>query len=119
MEQSKKGINTLKELLTWHTDLIDEIYQIVENKKGKKVTGWVALKFLDNLFQLFPILTKHKDRAAEWQDLDFDEKAQIQEMVRTQLNIEHKHTEELAERLFYIIIELGDFLAFVLEKKPA
>ena len=36
MEQSKKGINTLKELLTWHTDLIDEIYQIVEKKKGKK-----------------------------------------------------------------------------------
>ena len=114
-----KGIQTLTELLTWHTDLIDEIYQIVEKKKGKKVTGWVAFKFLDNLFQLFPILTKHKEIAAEWQDLDFDEKAQIQEMVRTQLNIEHKHTEELAERLFYIIIELGDFLAFVLDKKPA
>ncbi len=119
MEQSKKGIETLKELLTWHTDLIQEIYDLVEKKKGKKVTGWIAFKFLDNLFQLFPILTKHKDIADEWQDLDFDEKAEIQQLVRTQLNIEHKHTEELAERLFYIIIELGDFLQFVLDKKPA
>ncbi len=119
MEQSKKGIETLKDLLTWHTDLIDEIYKIVEKKKGRKVTGWVALRFIDNLFQLFPILTKHKEIAAEWQDLDFDEKAEIQQMVKTQLNIEHQHTEELAERLFYIIIELGDFLQFVLDKKPA
>ena len=90
----KKGIETIKDLLTWHTDLVDEIYQIVEKKKGKKITGWVALKFIDNLFQLFPILTKHKEIAAEWQDLDFDEKAEIQEMVRTQLHIDHEHTEE-------------------------
>jgi hypothetical protein len=118
MEQPKKGIETLIELLTWHTDLIDEIYQLVEKKKGKKVTGWIAFKFLDNLFQLFPILTKHKEIAAEWQDLDYTEKSEIQNIVKTQLKIEHAHTEELAERLFYIIIELGDFLQFVLEKKP-
>nr|MCK4930170.1 hypothetical protein [Nanoarchaeota archaeon] len=114
-----KGIETLKEVIIWHTDLIEEIYDLVEKKKGKKVTGWVAFKFLDNLFQLFPILTKHKEIAAEWQDLDFDEKAEIQQLVKTQLKIEHQYTEELAERLFYIIIELGDFLQFVLEKKPA
>ena len=112
-----RGISTLKEVVIWHTDLIEEIYNLVEKKKGKKVTGWIALKFLDNLFQLFPIIAKYKDIGAEWQDLDFDEKAEIQELVKSELEIDHKFTEELAERLFYIIIEIGDFIQFVIESK--
>ena len=112
-----KGIHTLKEVITWHTDLIEEIYNLVEKKKGKKITGWVAFKFLDNLFQLFPILAKYKEIGAEWQDLDENEKAEIQQLVKDQLNIDHKFTEELAERLFYIIIEIGDFIQFVVESK--
>ena len=50
-----KGIENLKKVVIWHTDLIDEIFELVKKKKKKKgkITGWVALKFLDNLFQLF------------------------------------------------------------------
>jgi len=112
-----KGIETLKEVIIWHTDLIEEIYDLVEKKKGKKVTGWVAFKFIDNLFQLFPLVSKYQEIGAEWQDLDFDEKTEIQQLVKNQLSIDHKFTEELAERLFYIIIEIGDFIQFVIESK--
>ena len=45
-------VENLKNVVTWTTDLVDEIFKLIEKKKGKKVTGWVALKFIDNLFAL-------------------------------------------------------------------
>jgi len=113
----EKGIENLKKVIIWHTDLIDEIFRLVDKKKGKKVTGWVALKFIDNLFQLFPIIGNYKEIGAEWQDLDEGEKREIQALVKTELDIDDAFTEELAERLFYIIIEIGDFIQFVVEAK--
>ncbi len=112
-----KGIENLKNVVTWTTDLVDEIFKLIEKKKGKKVTGWVALKFIDNLFALFPILQNYKEIGAEWVDLDEAEKAEIKALVKNELDIKDDFSEELAERLFYIIIELGDFISFVVEAK--
>lgn len=112
-----KGIDNLKKVVRWNTDLIDEIFTLIEKKKGKKVTGWVALKFLDNIFALYPIVSNYKEIGAEWVDLDELEKAEIKALVKAQLDIKDDFSEELAERLFYIIIELGDFIAFIVEAK--
>tara|TARA_B100000963_G_scaffold110861_1_gene96477 strand:+ start:1441 stop:1785 length:345 start_codon:yes stop_codon:yes gene_type:complete len=112
-----KGIENLKKVVTWCTELVDEIFNLIEKKQGKKITGFVALKFLDNLFALFPILQNYKEIGAEWVDLDEQEKADIKALVKFQLDIKDDFSEELAERLFYIIIELGDFIAFVVEAK--
>ena len=114
-----KGIENLKKVVTWHTELIDEIFELVDRKKkrGGKITGWVALKFLDNLFQLFPILSNYKEIGAEWQDLDDTEKAEIQQLVKDQLDINDAFSQEFAERLFYIIIEIGDTIQFVVDAK--
>lgn len=112
-----KGIENLKNVVTWTTDLVDEIFKLIEKKKGKKVTGWVALKFIDNLFALFPILQNYKEIGAEWVDLDEAEKAEIKALVKNELDIKDDFSEELAERLFYIIIEVGDFISFVVEAK--
>ena len=113
------GIENLKKIVLWKTDLIDEIFTLVEKKKkkGKKITGWAALKFLDNLFELVSIVSNYKEIANEWEDLDEQEKAEIQSLVKSSLDITDQFAEEFAERLFYISIEIGDFISFIIKAK--
>ena len=113
------GIENLKKIVLWKTDLIDEIFTLIDKKKkkGKKITGWAALKFLDNLFELVSIVKNYKEIANEWEDLDEQEKSQIQSLVKNSLDITDQFAEEFAERLFYISIEVGDFISFIVKAK--
>ena len=115
------GIENLKKIVLWKTDLIDEIFTLIDKKKkkGKKITGWAALKFLDNLFELVSIVKNYKEIANEWEDLDEQEKSQIQSLVKNSLDITDQFAEEFAERLFYISIEVGDFISFIVKAKSS
>jgi hypothetical protein len=113
------GIENLKKIVLWKTDLIQEIFELIDKKqsKGKKITGWAALKFIDNLFELLSIVKNYKEIANEWEDLDEQEKSEIQSLVKSSLEITDQYAEEFAERLFYISIEVGDFISFVVKAK--
>ena len=64
----KKGIENLKKVALWHTELINEIESVVERKKGKKITGWIALRFLNNVFDAVPIIMNYNEIGKEFED---------------------------------------------------
>lgn len=119
----KYGIENLKEIIIWKTDLIEEIYELIEKAKKRKakgrkpLTGWAALKFIDNLIKGIMIGTKYEQIALEWMDLDKGEKDLLQQLVKARLDIQDEFAQEVAERLFYLMIETGDTMMFIFSKK--
>ena len=112
-----KGIENLRKVALWMTQLIAEIDQLTKKKKGKKVTGWVALRFLDNIFQAIPIIMNYKEIGAEFEDLDEQEKLLLNELIKSNLELKNEVAEEFVERIFYLIIEIGDTIDFYLQSK--
>ena len=113
----EKGIENLKKVALWHTELISEIELVSEKKKGKKVTGWVALRFLNNLFEAVPIILNYEEIGKEFQDLDSEEKKEINDLIKSNLDLKDDLAEELLERIFYLIIEIGDTIDFYIQAK--
>ena len=119
----KYGIENLKEIIIWKTDLIEEIYELIEKAKKRKakgrkpLTGGAALKFIDNLIKGIMIGTKYEQIALEWMDLDKGEKDLLQQLVKARLDIQDEFAQEVAERLFYLMIETGDTMMFIFSKK--
>lgn len=118
----KYGIETLKEVAIWNVNLIEEIYALVEKakekkKRGRKISGWAATKFIDDLVNGIMLGAKYEEIALEWLDLDEEEKKQLVNLVRKELDIEHAFAEEVAERLFYLLLEIGDTMTFIFSKK--
>lgn len=119
VENEVFGIENLKQVLVWGTDLVDEISDIIKKAKERKgkVTGWAALRFIDNLIQGFTIGGKYKQISLEWLDLSPGEKIQLQRLIQDKLEIQDEFAEEVAERIFYIVLEIGDTITFILSKK--
>jgi hypothetical protein len=113
----KKGIENLKTVALWHTELVNEIESVVERKKGKKITGWIALRFLNNLFEAIPIIMNYKEIGAEFEDLDAEEKKELNLLIKSNLELKDDLSEEFVERIFYLIIEIGDTIDFYLQSK--
>lgn len=113
----KKGIENLKKVALWHTELINEVEAVVERKKGKKVTGWIALRFLNNLFEAVPIVMKYDEIGKEFEDLDEKEKKELNDLIKENLSLADSLTEEFVERIFYLIIEIGDTIDFYIQAK--
>ena len=101
----------------WHTDLINEIEAIAQKKKGKKVTGWVALRFLNNIFEAIPIIMNYQEIGAEFEDLDEVEKSELNLLIKNSLDLKDDLAEEFVERIFYLIIEIGDTIDFYVQSK--
>jgi hypothetical protein len=118
-----EGIENLREVVIWKTELIQEVYELVDksNKRraaGRKpITGWAALQFIDNLFQGMKIASNYENIAKEWVDLDDQEKELLKQLVKQKLDIEDAFAEEFAERLFYMLMEIGDFVSFIVKAK--
>ncbi len=112
-----KGIENLKKVALWHTDLINEIEAIAQKKKGKKVTGWVALRFLNNIFEAIPIIMNYQEIGAEFEDLDEVEKSELNLLIKNSLDLKDDLAEEFVERIFYLIIEIGDTIDFYVQSK--
>lgn len=112
-----KGIENLKKVAMWHTDLINEIEAIAQKKKGKKVTGWVALRFLNNIFEAIPIIMNYQEIGAEFEDLDEVEKSELNLLIKNSLDLKDDLAEEFVERIFYLIIEIGDTIDFYVQSK--
>tara|TARA_R110001606_G_scaffold106931_2_gene231512 strand:- start:2077 stop:2421 length:345 start_codon:yes stop_codon:yes gene_type:complete len=112
-----KGIENLTKVALWSTQLITEIDQLTKKKKGKKVTGWIALKFLDNIFQAIPIIMNYKEIGAEFEDLDDNEKQQLNALIKQEIDLKDDLAEEFVERIFYLIIEIGDTIDFYIQSK--
>ena len=112
-----KGIENLKKVAMWHTDLINEIEAIAQKKKGKKVTGWVALRFLNNIFEAIPIIMNYQEIGAEFEDLDKVEKSELNLLIKNSLDLKDDLAEEFVERIFYLIIEIGDTIDFYVQSK--
>jgi hypothetical protein len=112
-----KGIENLKKVALWHTDLINEIEEIAQKKKGKKVTGWVALRFLNNIFEAIPIIMNYQEIGAEFEDLDEVEKSELNLLIKNSLDLKDDLAEEFVERIFYLIIEIGDTIDFYVQSK--
>ncbi len=112
-----KGIENLKKVALWHTDLINEIEAIAQKKKGKKVTGWVALRFLNNIFEAIPIVMNYQEIGAEFEDLDEVEKSELNLLIKNSLDLKDDLAEEFVERIFYLIIEIGDTIDFYVQSK--
>lgn len=113
----KKGIENLKKVALWHTELINEVEAVVERKKGKKVTGWIALRFLNNLFEAVPIIMNYQEIGKEFEDLDEKEKKELNDLIKENLSLADSLTEEFVERIFYLIIEIGDTIDFYIQAK--
>jgi hypothetical protein len=113
----KKGIENLKKVALWHTELINEIESVVERKKGKKITGWIALRFLNNVFDAVPIIMNYNEIGKEFEDLDDVEKQELNVLIQSNMNLKDDVTEEFVERIFYLIIEIGDTIDFYLQSK--
>jgi hypothetical protein len=111
----KKGIENLKKVALWHTELINEIESVVERKKGKKITGWIALRFLNNVFDA--IIMNYNEIGKEFEDLDDVEKQELNVLIQSNMNLKDDVTEEFVERIFYLIIEIGDTIDFYLQSK--
>ncbi len=112
-----KGIENLTKVALWSTQLITEVDQLTKKKKGKKVTGWIALKFLDNIFQAIPIIMKYKEIGAEFEDLDDKEKKHLNALIKQEIDLKNDLAEEFVERIFYLIIEIGDTIDFYIQSK--
>lgn len=113
----KKGIENLKKVAMWHTDLIAEVEDVMKKKKGKKVTGWIALRFLNNIFDAVPIVMNYQEIGKEFEDLDADEKKELNHLIKSNLDLKDDVTEEFVERIFYLIIEIGDTIDFYIQSK--
>jgi len=113
----KKGIENLKKVVLWHTELINEIESVVERKKGKKITGWIALRFLNNVFDAVPIVMNYQEIGKEFEDLDDSEKQELNLLIKSNMNLKDDVTEEFVERIFYLIIEIGDTIDFYIQGK--
>ena len=53
-----KGIENLKKVVTWCTELVDEIFKLIEKKQGKKITGFVTCL----LYSLYSKTTKRLEQ---------------------------------------------------------
>jgi len=82
------GIENLKNVIVWKTELIQEVYELVDKSNKRKaagrkpITGWAALQFIDNLFQGMSIASNYEAIGKEWMDLDDSEKALLQQLVK-------------------------------------
>lgn len=119
MENTKLGIENLSQVLLWHTDLFNEIAELINKAKEKKrkVTGWAALRFIDNLIGGIMLGTKYQQIALEWKDLDAEEKLQLQNLIKKELDVQDEFVEEVTERVFYLILEIGDTISFIVSKR--
>lgn len=74
----KLGIETLKKIQAVKAKIIKQAYTTHEAiKQGKKGLA-VALGWVDEAVAFFALIGQHKKIAAEWQDLDVQEKEQLQ-----------------------------------------
>ena len=112
-----KGIENLKQVALWNTELINEIEALAQKKKGKKVTGWIALRFLNNIFEAIPIIMNYNEIGAEFEDLDEAEKKELNALIKFNLDLKDDLAEEFVERIFYLIIEIGDTIDFYIQSK--
>ncbi len=112
-----KGIENLKQVALWNTELINEIEELAQKKKGKKVTGWIALRFLNNIFEAIPIIMNYNEIGAEFEDLDEAEKKELNALIKFNLDLKDDLAEEFVERIFYLIIEIGDTIDFYIQSK--
>lgn len=109
MAKEKIGIETLKEVVEWNLLVLDKIFKLIEKaQKGKRVNGWDAIGFLQPLIKLISLVGKHQLIGKEWVDLDDEEKAYLCTMVKEGFDIENDKAEEVAERIFFILMEIGD-----------
>ena len=53
----------------------------------------------------------------EFEDLDADEKQELNVLIQSNMNLKDDVTEEFVERIFYLIIEIGDTIDFYLQGK--
>lgn len=113
----KKGIENLKKVAMWHAELITEVEDVIHKRKGKKVTGWIALRFLNNIFDAVPIVMNYQEIGKEFEDLDADEKKELNLLIKSSLKLKDELTEEFVERIFYLIIEIGDTIDFYIQSK--
>ena len=107
-----KGIENLKQVALWNTELINEIEELAQKKKGKKVTGWIALRFLNNIFEAIPIIMNYNEIGAE-----LEEKQELNALIKSSLDLKDDLAEEFVERIFYLIIEIGDTIDFYIQSK--
>lgn len=113
----KVGIDNLSELSLWTANVLNKTFDLVSKaKQGKRITGWDSFKFVNPLFNLMGIIAKHKELGKEWVDLDGEEKLQLQKYMQDSLDFEDKFAEELAERTYYVLMEVGDLITFISEK---
>jgi len=118
MATKKYEIETLESVATWTVTVITKIFKLIEKeKKGKKVTGWDALGFIKPLFDLLKIVGEYKQLGKEWTDLDETEKEMLSLVVKEHLEIEDTKAKEISERLFFILMEIGDFVSDMAVKK--
>ena len=112
MEQ--KGIEQLTEVTSWAVEIIKKVFVLVEKeKKGKRVTGWDALRFIKPLVTLVAMIGEYKEIGKEWIDLDDIEKATLNKLIKDELELEDDKAEEIGERIFYLLMEVGDFITDV------
>jgi len=112
MATKKYEIETLESVATWTVTVITKIFKLIEKeKKGKKVTGWDALGFIKPLFDLLKIVGEYKKLGKEWLDLDESEKELLNLIVKENLDIEEAKAKEISERIFFILMEIGDFVS--------
>ena len=86
-----KGIENLRKVALWMTQLISEIDQETE----VQVVGYDT----------------------EFEDLDEQEKLLLNELIKSNLELKNDIAEEFVERIFYLIIEIGDTIDFYLQSK--
>lgn len=110
----KQGIEELTIVTLWSVDIIKKIFTLIEkSKKGKRVNGWDSLKFIKPLIELIRMVGSHKKLGKEWINLDEVEKAALNKIIKEELELEDEKAEEIGERVFYLLMEIGDFITDV------
>ena len=113
---AKFGIEVLKQVATWKVGVIKKIIHLVEKaKKKQRVTGWDLVSFIGPIVKLAPILSKYEQLGNEWLDLDESEKQQLKQIVKNEFKVDDSKAEEIAQRTFYVAMEMGDYITFMVK----
>ena len=69
------------------------------------------------MFDAVPIIMNYQEIGKEFEDLDDVEKQELNGLIRSNLSLKDDVTEEFVERIFYLIIEIGDTIDFYIQAK--
>ena len=117
-DKGKYGIENLKKLQSWKAGLLEEVLRIIERKKqGKVVNGWIALRFIDDIFEFGRVMKKYDEIGKEFKDLDEAEKAELNQIFEQELDIENDQLEEFAEKTNKISSELASYIMYLTDLK--